>query len=326
MSRIGYGSYTTYGTPEKWTAFVDQITCGDKALARYLQKAVGYTLTASTQEQCFFILYGDGNNGKSVFTNIIKDVLGTYATNAQFDTIAAKKQSSAANSDIARLKGARMVTISEPEEGVRINESLVKQLTGDDTVTARFLYGDDFEYVPKYKIWISTNHKPVIHGTDNGIWRRVVMIPFKLKLKPEEIDRQLQYKLRQELPQIAKWCVDGCMMWQQEGLEKPESVQEATNAYRSEMDVLANFIADCVVSDESETTSIKASDIYAAYQAWAEDTNSYEYSASKFGHEFGKRFNHKVRGRDGMYYKYCKLTDYAATNYIGRKNYPVFKS
>jgi phage/plasmid primase, P4 family, C-terminal domain len=218
-----------------------------------------------------------------------------------------------------------MVTISEPEEGVRINESLVKQLTGDDTVTARFLYGDDFEYIPKYKIWISTNHKPVIHGTDNGIWRRVVMIPFRLKLKPEEIDRQLQYKLRQELPQIAKWCVDGCMMWQQEGLEKPEAVQEATNAYRSEMDVLANFVADCVESTEDEGAAIKAADVYAIYQAWAEDTNSYEYTAAKFGQAFGKRFSHKIRRGDGMYYKYCRLNDFAQSNYASKKNYPQIK-
>lgn len=324
MSRIGYAPLSNDGRPEKWLEFIDQITCGDKSLAEYLQKAIGYTMTASTQEQCFFILYGDGNNGKSVFTNIVKDILGTYAVNAQFDTIAMRRASASANSDIARLKGARMVTISEPEEGMRINESLVKQLTGDDTVTARFLYGDDFEYIPKYKIWISTNHKPIIHGTDNGIWRRVIMIPFRLKLKQGEIDKNLQYKLRQELPQIAKWCVDGCIKWQKEGLKMPKVVREATDGYRLEMDVLSNFVSDCIESSQDETVCVKASDVYAVYERWATDTNSYKCSPQKFGAEFGKRFGHKIRKNDGMYYKYLELSEYAARNYMSsKKDYPL---
>lgn len=147
---------------------------------------MGYSLTGSTTEQCAFFLYGTGRNGKSTFIDIIRDIFGDYAANIQPETIMVRSnQSTAINSDIARLKGARLVTSVEPNEGVRINEGLLKQLTGDDTVTARKLYGDEFEFKPEFKLWMATNHKPVIRGTDTGIWRRIHMIPFTVQI-PEE--------------------------------------------------------------------------------------------------------------------------------------------
>lgn len=130
-------------------------------------------------------------------------------------------QSTAINSDIARLKGARLVTSVEPNEGVRINEGLLKQLTGDDTVTARKLYGDEFEFKPEFKLWMATNHKPVIRGTDTGIWRRIHMIPFTVQIPKEKIDRRLKYKLSAELTGIFRWAVEGCLLWQKEGLKCP---------------------------------------------------------------------------------------------------------
>ena len=135
--------------------------------------------------------------------------MGSYAANAQVDTIMQRKGSQTANTDIARLAGARLVTIAEPEDGARLNESLIKQLAGSDKVTARFLFGDEFEYKPQFKIWISTNHKPIIRGTDDGIWRRVVLIPFTVKIPQDRIDKDLPAKLRKELPQIANWAVEG---------------------------------------------------------------------------------------------------------------------
>ncbi|MDE6092863.1 MAG: hypothetical protein K2G14_07185, partial [Ruminococcus sp.] len=159
--------------PEKWLAFLDQIFSGDKELIRYIQKALGYSLSGDTSEQCAFFLYGTGRNGKSTFLEVVRKIMGDYATNIQPESIMVKASTNTANPDIARLKGARLVTSVEPNEGMRLNEGLLKQLTGDDMITARKLYGDEFEFRPEFKLWMATNHKPTIRGTDLGIWRRI---------------------------------------------------------------------------------------------------------------------------------------------------------
>lgn len=187
----------------RWLAFLDDIFAGDKDLIRYIQKAVGYSLTGSTAEQCAFFLYGTGRNGKSTFIDVIRDVFGDYAANIQPETIMVKSsQSNAINSDIARLKGARLVTSVEPNEGVRLNEGLLKQLTGDDTVTARKLYSEEFEFKPEFKLWMATNHKPIIRGTDTGIWRRIHMIPFNVQIPEDKVDKNLTHKLKAEMTAI----------------------------------------------------------------------------------------------------------------------------
>lgn len=187
----------------RWLAFLDDIFAGDKDLIRYIQKAVGYSLTGSTAEQCAFFLYGTGRNGKSTFIDVIRDVFGDYAANIQPETIMVKSsQSNAINSDIARLKGARLVTSVEPNEGVRLNEGLLKQLTGDDTVTARKLYSEEFEFKPEFKLWMATNHKPIIRGTDTGIWRRIHMIPFDVQIPEDKVDKNLTHKLKAEMTGI----------------------------------------------------------------------------------------------------------------------------
>ena len=277
----------------RWLAFLDEIFGGDKDLIHYIQKAVGYTLSGSTAEQCAFFLYGTGKNGKSTFLDVIRDVFGDYAANIQPETIMVKSNSgSNANSDIARLKGARLVTSVEPNEGVRINEGLLKQLTGDDPVTARKLYSEEFEFKPEFKLWMATNHKPIIRGTDTGIWRRIHMIPFTVQIPEEKVDRNLKHKLKAEMTGIFKWCVDGCLMWQAEGLKMPKAVLDSVREYRREMDVISAFIEDkCELSG-----SVQSSVLYAAYSSWAEENNEYRMSATKFGLEIAKRFE-KIKGR-----------------------------
>ena len=183
MTKICLSEYDVSNKqPVRWLKFLDEVCNGDRELVRYLQKCVGYSLTGSNREQCAFFLYGVGNNGKSTFLDTIADMLGGYAANAQPDTLMTKRNDmgGGANSDIARLKSIRFVTTEEPSEGVRLNEGLVKQLTGGGKVTCRFLFGDEFEYEPEFKIWIATNHKPVIRGTDVGIWRRIRLIPERI--------------------------------------------------------------------------------------------------------------------------------------------------
>lgn len=282
----------------RWLAFLDDIFAGDKDLIRYIQKAVGYSLTGSTAEQCAFFLYGTGRNGKSTFIDVIRDVFGDYAANIQPETIMVKSsQSSAINSDIARLKGARLVTSVEPNEGVRLNEGLLKQLTGDDTVTARKLYSEEFEFKPEFKLWMATNHKPIIRGTDTGIWRRIHMIPFDVQIPENKVDKNLTHKLKAEMAGIFKWCIDGCLMWQREGLQMPAAVLKSVREYRREMDVISAFIEDkCTLEG-----TVQASMLYAAYVSWADSNNEYCMSNTKFSTELAKRFE-KIKGRNYNYF------------------------
>lgn len=282
----------------RWLAFLDDIFAGDKDLIRYIQKAVGYSLTGSTAEQCAFFLYGTGRNGKSTFIDVIRDVFGDYAANIQPETIMVKSsQSNAINSDIARLKGARLVTSVEPNEGVRLNEGLLKQLTGDDTVTARKLYSEEFEFKPEFKLWMATNHKPIIRGTDTGIWRRIHMIPFDVQIPEDKVDKNLTHKLKAEMTGIFKWCIDGCLMWQREGLQMPAAVLKSVREYRREMDVISAFIEDkCTLEG-----TVQASMLYAAYASWADSNNEYCMSNTKFSTELAKRFE-KIKGRNYNYF------------------------
>lgn len=304
FTKITSVDYSSNAECPLWLIFLNDIFGGDKDLIRYIQKAVGYSLTGSTAEQCAFFLYGTGRNGKSTFIDVIRDIFGDYATNIQPETIMVKSsQGSAINSDIARLKGARLVTSVEPNEGVRINEGLLKQLTGDDTVTARKLYSEEFEFKPEFKLWMATNHKPIIRGTDTGIWRRIHMIPFTVQIPEEKVDKKLKYKLKAEMTAIFKWCVEGCLLYQQEGLKMPKAVLESVREYRREMDVISAFIEDrCEL-----TGSVQSSVLYSAYSSWAEANNEYCMSNMKFSVEIAKRFE-KVKGKKCNYYNGISLT------------------
>lgn len=288
-----------------WRRFLDDIFGGDKELIRYIQKAVGYSMTGDTSEQCVFFLYGTGRNGKSTFLDVLREIFGDYVSNIQPETIMVKNSmGNGINSDIARLKGARMVTTVEPNEGVRLNEGLIKQLTGDDAVTARKLYGNEFEFKPEFKLWMATNHKPIIRGTDDGIWRRIHMIPFTVQIPVDKVDRQLKSKLEREYPAILRWAVEGCLLWQREGLKQPRAVLDMTREYRREMDVISGFLDDrCEVG---EGFSAKSSELYAAYSAWCESNTEFKMSNTKFSVEMDKRFG-KTKQRDGMYFSGVRL-------------------
>lgn len=300
LTKITTAEYSRTAECPLWLNFLNDIFAGDKELIRYIQKAVGYTLTGSTSEQCVFFLFGTGRNGKSTFIDIIREIFGDYAANIQPETIMIKRSGgSAINSDIARLKGARLVTSAEPNEGVRINEGLLKQLTGEDVVTARKLYGDEFEFKPEFKLWMSTNHKPIIRGTDIGIWRRIHLIPFTVQIPENKVDKRLKYKLEAELTGIFRWAVDGCLLYQQEGLKMPRAVLDAVKEYRREMDVISAFIEDCCVTGAG--MSVQSSQLYAAYMHWAEQGNEYTMSATKFSTEISKR-HEKVHTRNGKYF------------------------
>lgn len=305
LSKISNVEYTDKIDTPMWEEFLNQIFDNDQELIDYIQKAVGYSMSGSTKEQCAFFAYGNGRNGKSTFLDIISEIMGDYATNIQPETIMVNRQTGGANSDIARLKGARFVTTVEPNEGARINEGLLKQLTGGDTVTARHLYGKEFEFEAEFKLWMATNHKPIIRGRDLGIWRRMHLIPFTVQIPDEKVDKNLKYKLKQELTGILNWAVEGCIKWQREGLKMPKAVEDAVKEYKSEMDVITAFTEDCTTQGPGE---VKASDLYKAYATWADENNEYKMSNTKFGKEISLRFN-KVRGRNGVMYEGLRLNE-----------------
>ena len=278
------------GKAPTWEKCLSNIFKGSEQLVSFVKKAIGYSLTGSTKEQCFFQCHGDGSNGKSVFFNTLFSALGDYALNAQVDSILTRKGQSSGNAspDIARMKGARFVRTNEPSEGARFNEGLVKQLTGGDVITARYLYGTDFEFRPEFKLWIACNYKIAVRGTDKGIWRRVRLIPFEATFEGASDDKDMETKLKKELPQILGWAVKGCLEWQKEGLEPPDEVKEATKEYREEMDIVESFCKECVEKDRSSRE--RASDVFRAYKDWATTGNEWCMSQSKFGVEMGKKF------------------------------------
>ena len=298
FSQISNTDYSEKMQPAVWLDFLNDIFAGDKAVIRYIQKALGYSLTGSTREQVMFILFGKGRNGKSIFVETIAEILGDYSNNMQAKSLMVKKNDNV-NTDIARLSKARFVTSSEPNEGFRFDEGLIKQITGGDKVTARFLYAEEFEYTPKFKIWVSTNHKPIIRGTDDGIWRRLVLIPFDVQIPEEKVDKDLKYKLLREAPAILNWMAEGAYMWMREGLELPEKLKESSKAYRTEMDVIEQFIEDeCKRVDDGR---VKANELYSVYKNWANENNAYKMSNKDFGQKMKEKFKSK-RMNTGMYY------------------------
>lgn len=296
FTRISNAEFTEKVDCPRWELFLNQIFDGNEELIHYIQKAVGYSLTASIKEQVMFILFGNGRNGKSVFLDIVSQIMGSYSMGMQADSLMVKKGgSSGHNEDIARLNGARMVTSSEPNEGVRLDEGLIKQLTGGDKVSASFKGGHMFDYSPKYKIWLATNHKPIIRGNDDGIWRRLPLIPFTVQIPLNKVDRSLKEKLMRELPGIFNWAVEGCLMWQKEGLKPPAEIQKATMEYRQEMDVIGSFIEQCC--ETGPGNAIGATELFKAYDKWAREMNEHSFTQTQFGRKIADKYEKEKKGK-----------------------------
>ena len=302
ITKIAHVEYDPTATCPTWERFLGEIFGGDTDLINYVQRAVGYSMTASTVEQCVFFLHGSGSNGKSTFLSIVREMMGDYTVNIQPETIMVKNSPGGANSDIARLKSARLVTTVEPNEGARLNEGLLKQLSGGDPVTARRLYGDEFEFIPQFKLWMATNHRPLIRGTDDGIWRRIKMIPFTVQIPDEKKDKHLAGKMRRELPGIFNWAIDGCRKYQESGLQEPRSVRGSTMEYRKDMDAIQQFIDECC----EQSGECPAVSLYSAYSDWAKRNHQYEMNNNVFGRKMSERYV-KQKTRNGAVYIGIKL-------------------
>lgn len=322
--------YDPRATCHVWDAFLNRIMAGNDDLIQFLQRAIGYSLTGDTGEQCFFILYGSGANGKSTFLSAISSIMADYSMQTPTETLLVRKTGGITN-DVARLKGARFVTASEAEADQRLAEGLIKQMTGQDVISARFLYQELFDFTPTHKIFLATNHKPDVRGNDPAIWRRIKLVPFEVAIPEPERDRKLLSKLAKEQAGILAWAVRGCLDWGVQGLGEPEEVKAATNEYKCEMDFMSMFFSDCCcIEDRAKST---AKELYEAYTAWCSETGEEPLKQRGFGIKLkDKGFKH-FRTGDRRWWRGIKLnekqvecpaepaqhdsmTDYDTTNHI----------
>lgn len=258
-----------------WERFLETATEGDRGYLAFLQRAAGYSLTADTGEEKLFFVHGEGGAGKSTFIEALKAALGEYAQTADFDTFLARRDVGGPRNDVARLAGARFVCSIEVDEGKRLAEGLVKTLTGGDTVTARFLHREAFEFRPALKLWLVANHAPRVKDDDSAIWRRILRLPFDNVLPQAARDPQVKKTLTDPAASgaaILAWAVRGCLAWQREGLGAPEAVERATDAYRAAMDPIAGFFEQCCALVPDAWTPVR--ELRAAYEGWCKDSGS----------------------------------------------------
>jgi len=280
ITKISNVEYDPKADCPLWKQFIREIMNYKAELINFVQTAVGWSMTGDTSEQTMFILYGSGANGKSTFLNTINYILGDYAIAADIESFMRKVNGDQNTNDIARLRGSRFVTTTEAEQGRRLSEPLIKKITGSDPMTARFLYGEFFSFIPTFKIYMATNHKPVIKGTDHGIWRRIKLIPFTTRIEESKQDKDLENKLRNEASGILNWLLEGTERWKREKLKTPDIVLNATEEYRGEMDVIGNFLKEKCFIDLKY--SIRIRELYKAYSDWCDDNKEHAVSERFF--------------------------------------------
>lgn len=280
--------YDPDATCPLWEAFLLEIMNRNVELVEYVRRAIGYTLTTLTSEHALFFAFGSGANGKSTFLNVLRALFGDLGAQANGDMLLDKNggaamSSNAASSEVARLAGKRLVAMSEVEEGRHFSEKTVKWYTGGEDITARLLYGNAFEFKPRFKLWLAGNYKPTIKGNDHGIWRRMKLIPFTVTIPPEKRDPDLERKLRDELPGILNWALVGCKQWRENGnkLNEPKAITNEVSEYRGEMDVVESWLSEFTRNDPDG--EIHFGDTYKFFKAWSESQYNFSYSGKRFG-------------------------------------------
>jgi len=287
LSKMTGAEYVVGAVCPRWCKFMLEVFNKDVELVGYVQRVLGYTLTGDTSEQCFFLLYGTGRNGKSTLLEVVRAVLGDYAVRASFRTFLQKVGDAGSTGDLARLAGARFVSAIEAPVGQRLDEALVKELVGGDKIAARFLYKDYFEYHPVLKLFLAANHLPEIYESTEAMWRRIRQIPFVVRFGEEACNPRLKEELLEERDGVLAWMVEGCRLWQREGLGKSYIVERATARYKADQDILADWLRACCVleSGGKETTR----DLYSVYKAWATACGYSTVSARVFGRKLEEK-------------------------------------
>ncbi len=282
-----------------YESFLSESSGGDETLISFLRRARGYSLTGITREQALFFKFGPEASGKSTDERIVQAVMGSYARTAEIATFLMSRRDAIRN-DLAGLAGARMVSATEPDEGQTFDEKLVKHLTGEDRIKARFLFHENFEFYPTFKIWLCGNHRPHIRSTGGATWRRVHVLPFNRTVPEEKRDGRLFEKLMAERAGILAWMVRGCLEWQRDGLHAPDTVRAATAEYRQAEDMLAPFIEECCVVGGAVRATAKS--LFATYRKWCEGAGERPMSQKRFGTRLNDRSFDSWRGTGGTRY------------------------
>lgn len=269
ITKIAPVEYRPNAKAPRWERFIHEIMNGDADMCGYLQRKIGYILSGDTSEEDFDIFYGPGGRGKSKLLLAIRDLMGSYAQQAPASLLMDKQyHGSGPTPEIARIKGARFVATVETSDGRRIDEELVKLLTGRDPIAARHLHKEMIEFIPQAKFILATNYQPTVKADDTGFWRRTKLIPFVADIKKK--DKRLSEKLRAEMPGILNWALEGFKMWQKEGLNPPAKILAATEEYRGEMDILGAFLEECC--EQKPGATVPVSTLYRAYERWCDNT------------------------------------------------------
>lgn len=289
-------------TCPRWVQFIDEVTCGDKELCSYLQVLSGYVLSGLNEMHVFWLLFGSGRNGKSIFLNMLLALLSDYAVMLPAEAITLSKNGNDNSSDIARLDGARLALTNEIAEGQHYHENRIKQLTGGDKITGRLLYAEPFDFFNCAKLLQGANYKPIVKGTDAAIWDRLQLVPFRAYFPNP--DRQLAEKLKAELPGILNWAVDGWKIYQSKGLEIPSAVANESKAYKQEQDLTGQFLEQtCAVAVGNK---VKSSELYSRFRMWCQDNGFYVPNSSAFGRRVANRLKSK-REAAGVFYLDIKM-------------------
>jgi len=264
-----------------WDAFLTRIFAEDPELVAFMQRLAGYVLVGGNTEQVFPIFHGKGANGKSTFVEALRRIMGDYAGTAPPQAFTNSRDSSVAKSAaLASLAGTRLVTLAETQEGQGLDEGMVKSTTGGEPIPCCFKYGPWFSFQPQFTPWLSTNHRPRIRGTDDGIWRRLRLVPFAVSIPKHEQDPDLGDKLWEERAGILSWAVEGCRQWREQGLSAPAAVADATREYRGEEDTVAQFVDECCERDPD--ARVGNGDLYSTYREWCERNGSRAFGRQKF--------------------------------------------
>lgn len=287
ITKLAPIAYDAKATSPTWDAFLLRAMAGDEELVSFLRRAVGYSLTGDIREHVLFFLFGAGANGKSTFLTTLQSALGDYAAAAPRGLLFKARGGERHPTELTTLFRARFVTCSEIEDGQAFDEALVKDLTGGDAITARRMREDHWTFAPTHKLFVAGNHKPNVRGTDEGIWRRMRLIPWTVIIPAAQRDKALGEKLRAELPGIVAWAVRGCLEWQREGLGAPKAVTDATMHYREESDATGEFLdAYCAFNPDS---SVPRKRIREAYEQWAKDNGHAALGARRFAERLRER-------------------------------------
>jgi putative DNA primase/helicase len=312
ITKVAGTPYVEDAECPQWLQYLQITFEGNQALIDFVQRMAGYMMTGDVGEECVFFLYGMGANGKTTFIETLTAIWGAYGLRSPVETVMKKRGDPGIPNDVARLRGARLVVTQEIGADMRFSENILKDLSGNDTKTARFLHGEWFDFKPELKLVLYGNHKPTIVGTDQGIWRRIKLIPFVHDMEKDErrVKNLSRVLIREEGPGILRWCLQGCRSWQLIGLSQPEAVTEATASYREEMDVFGEFFREYFEVSTNEKTIMR--DVFAAYRAWCSEMNEREMTQRKLNQKLIEMGMEKYRSHGDWWMRGMRMVKQAA--------------